>query len=218
MQQQPDPGTRTDVGASIAQKYGLTRSPLWSEVERAYLANNRKCAVCSSTSNIQLHHIFPFHLCHLVYRGDLELDERNFMPLCEEPSNNHHLLLGHLGNFESYNNYAFPDKVGGDAILALVAVLVALDPQLGAEIIKANASWLQASTGRPKPWEQWTPQQRDAFRSLLDQLLPFQATSVASAPIPYSANETPDPAAIATTYHPDTFRGERVATDDQAPA
>jgi len=71
MQQQTNPGT--DVGASIAQKYGLTRSPLWSKVERTYLANNGKCAACPSTSNIQLHHIFPFHLCHLVYRGTWSL-------------------------------------------------------------------------------------------------------------------------------------------------
>ena len=216
MQQQTGPGI--DGGASIAQRYGLTRSPLWSEVERAYLATNRKCTACPSTSNIQLHHIFPFHLCHLVYRGDLELDERNFLPLCEEPVNNHHLLLGHLGNFESYNNYAFPSKVGRDAILVLVAELVALIPGLTAEMIKGNTSWLQASTGRPKPWEQWTPDQRNAFRSLLDQLFPFQKTSIASAPFPYSANEPQNPAAIATTYHPDTSRGDRAATHAPASA
>src|SRR5215467_9444180 len=197
MLEQTGPGT--DTGASVAKSHGLTRSPLWPEVERAYLATNRKCAACTSTSNIQLHHIFPFHLCHLVYRGDLELDERNFLPLCEESENNHHLLLGHLGNFESYNNYAFPTKVGRDAILALVVELVALIPELTAVMIKSNTSWLQASTGRPKPWEQWTPDQKNAFRSLLDQLLPFQKTSFASAPFPYSANEPPNPEAIATT-------------------
>jgi len=86
------------------------------------------------------------------------------MPLCEEQVNNHHLLLGHLGNFESYNNYAFPTTVGRDAITLLLAELVALIPELTAELIKENTSWLQASIGRPKPWEQWGPDQRNSFR------------------------------------------------------
>lgn len=213
MQQQTSPGA--DLGASIAQKYGLTRSPLWQAVKNAYFATeeNKKCAVCPSTSNIQVHHIFPFHLCHLVYRGDLELDERNFMPLCEEPANNHHLLLGHLGDFESYNNFAFPSKVGRDAILALVVELEALIPGLTAVMIRGNTNWLQASTGRPLPWEHWSDKQKNDFRSLLDQLFSFQPTSIAPAPIPYSASEPPDPAAIATTYHPDPSQGGRAATD-----
>lgn len=208
MQQQSSPGT--DVGGSIAQKYGLKRSPLWPETQRAFLASHKQCAACPSTVDIQIHHIFPFHLCHLVYRGDLELDERNFIPLCEESVNDHHLLLGHLGDFESYNNYLTPTKIGRDAILALIAELIAIDPGLAAMMIKANAGWMQASTIRPKPWEQWTPDEKNAFRILLDELLPFQPTATASAPIPYSANEPPDPAAIQTTYH-ENSRGNKAA-------
>src|SRR2546428_13072035 len=98
MQQEPDSTTNKNATlALIKQKYGIQRSDLWPAVEKAFLANSRKCAVCPSSLKPQVHHIYPFHLCHLVYRGDLELDERNFMVLCEENVNNHNLLLGNLG-------------------------------------------------------------------------------------------------------------------------
>jgi hypothetical protein len=48
---------------------------------------------------LQAHHIKPFHLF-----PELELVESNWVPLCEgNPSMNCHLVLGHLGNFASYN-------------------------------------------------------------------------------------------------------------------
>ena len=108
--------------------------------------------------------------------------------------------------------------MGREAILALVAELVMLNPGLAAKMIKGNANWLAASTGRPKPWEQWSPEQKNAFRSLLDQLLPFQPTALAAAPFPYAADQPPDQAAIATTYHAGSGSGGRAATDPSAPA
>ncbi len=50
MQQQPT--SRTDGGASIAQKYGLQHSPLWPRVEKAVLQKFSKCATCSSTAKV----------------------------------------------------------------------------------------------------------------------------------------------------------------------
>jgi 5-methylcytosine-specific restriction endonuclease McrA len=43
--------------------------------------------------NLQVHHIKPFHL-----HPHLELDPQNLITLCE-----HHLLLGHLDAWDSYN-------------------------------------------------------------------------------------------------------------------
>ena len=191
MQQQSSPTPGTDVGTSIAQRYGIARSPLWPRVQRAYLAENGLCAVCSSNSTIQIHHVMPFHLCHLVYRGDLELDERNFIPLCEESGNNHHLLLGHLGNFESYN------QGGRESILGLGKSL----PGLTEDAIKADQAWVTLMDGRPKPWEQWSHAERLAFREILDTTLSFIPTAKASAPYPFLDDGTSNPEALATTYH-----------------
>ena len=192
MQQQSSLTPGTDLGTSIALKYGLKRSPLWAGVQRAYLAKNELCVVCSSNSTIQIHHIMPFHLCHLVYRGDLELDERNFISLCEETGNNHHLLLGHLGNFESYN------QGGRESILALGKSI----PGLSEEAIKADQAWIQLMGSRPKPWEQWSHAEKLAFRQILDTTLPFIATAKASAPYPFLDDGTmPHPDGVATTYH-----------------
>lgn len=186
----PTPGA--DAGTSIALRYGIERSPLWEKTQREYLEANPQCAVCSTNSIIQIHHVMPFHLCHLVYRGDLELDERNFIPLCEEPGNNHHLLLGHLGNFESYNQ-------GGRASILELGKSI---PGLSEEAIKADVAWIQLMGNRPKPWEQWTHAEKLAFRQILDTTLPYDPEGkTAPAPFPFLDDGTSNPEAVATTYH-----------------
>ena len=47
--------------------------------------------------------IFLFHYVVLVGRPDLELDPRNLLTLCIRPDCEHHVLLGYLGDYESYN-------------------------------------------------------------------------------------------------------------------
>jgi hypothetical protein len=186
MQQQPTP--RTDGGASIAQKYGLQRSPLWPRVEKAVLQKFSKCATCSSTATLQVHHIVPFHLCHLVYRGDLELDERNLMVLCEESVNDHHLLVGHLGDFESYNP-------GGRT--AIEGAFIGLSAQQ----IKSDPTWQALMKNRPVPWVQMQHKDRLALRQYLDTNFPFLPTAIASAPFPFLDDGTVNEEAKATTYH-----------------
>ena len=85
MQQEPDSTTNKDATlALIKQKYGIQRSDLWPAVEKAFLANSRKCAVCPSSLKPQVHHIYPFHLCHLVYRGDEDWKTRDHsQPGCQ---------------------------------------------------------------------------------------------------------------------------------------
>lgn len=191
MQQQSSLTPGTDVGTSIAQRYGLKRSPLWPKVQREYLKENPQCAVCSTNTTIQIHHVMPFHFCHLVYRGDLELDERNFIPLCEETGNNHHLLLGHLGSFESYN------QGGRESILALGKAILGLS----AAAIKADKAWMQLMGSRPLPWEKWNHAQRLAFRQILDTTLPYNPTGKnRPEPYPFLDDGTTNPEALATTY------------------
>src|ERR1700732_4714415 len=87
------------------------RSPEWRRVERAHLARQPHCVCCKPGTHgrapLQVHHIFSFHYCRLLGRADLELDDRNLITLCEteegKPAPNHHLLVGHLDDFQSSN-------------------------------------------------------------------------------------------------------------------
>lgn len=56
-----------------------------------------------------MHHIIPFHLA-----PDLELEEDNFIVLCEHgrfKGINCHLLIGHLGNYSRFNASVKIDSV-----------------------------------------------------------------------------------------------------------
>src|SRR6202049_95726 len=87
------------------------RSPEWPRVERVHLQRQPHCICCKPGTNtragLQVHHIFPFHYAIALGRPDLELDDRNLITLCEDeagkPGQNHHLLVGHLDDFESSN-------------------------------------------------------------------------------------------------------------------
>lgn len=57
------------------------------------------CMACGHRGRgLQVHHIKPFHL-----HPNLELDPNNLITLCEIKGREHHLLLGHLDDWESYN-------------------------------------------------------------------------------------------------------------------
>lgn len=78
--------------------FGASRSPRWREVRARHIALNPKCAVCGTKSKVlspnSVHHRIPFHL-----NPEMELDEINLITLCPP----HHLLLGHLMSFKSWN-------------------------------------------------------------------------------------------------------------------
>ena len=78
--------------------FGAQRSSGWAQVRRAFIALHPKCAVCGTRGSLlkpnQVHHRLPFHL-----NPALELDEKNLITLCPP----HHLFVGHLMNFKSYN-------------------------------------------------------------------------------------------------------------------
>lgn len=73
------------------------RSSRWPTVRKAWLKAHRECAACGSTENLEVHHKLPFHLS-----PELELDESNFITLCEG-STNCHFLVGHCKDWQAYN-------------------------------------------------------------------------------------------------------------------
>lgn len=196
---------------SVASALGVQRSEKWDDVRRAHLEINQpeydqtRCAVCQGTGQLQVHHIIPFHLCHLVYRGDLELDERNLMTLCEVSELNHHLLLGHLEDWEIYNP-------AGRAGIIKAFLGQSADNLTAIEIQKAQI-WLQWFDDPQKPlrWTDMQAEDKIKLRNFLDQYLPYIETSdFPASEYPYAftqddaAAERGDPDKIATTYGTDT--------------
>lgn len=128
-------GTSTrDHGLAIARKYGhQERSPEWPAVAHAHLAHEPACRVCGHRGRgLQVHHIKPFHLY-----PELELDPNNLITLCELKGRDHHLLIGHFDDWESYNPQVRSD--------------VKRYHNENARTIRANPDWQQEAAHRPHP-------------------------------------------------------------------
>jgi 5-methylcytosine-specific restriction endonuclease McrA len=96
---------RVDHGARIAYEHGCQRSPHWSRVADEHLLREPACVACGYRGrHVQVHHVKPFHL-----HPDLELDPNNLITLCEARGREHHLLLGHLDSWHSYNEHIRAD-------------------------------------------------------------------------------------------------------------
>ena len=84
--------------------FGAARSGQWSAVRNAFIKENPFCAVCVKRGSLlqpnEVHHLLPFHL-----HPNLELDPDNFIVFCRP----HHILVGHLMNWSSYNLNAKTD-------------------------------------------------------------------------------------------------------------
>jgi 5-methylcytosine-specific restriction endonuclease McrA len=80
--------------------FDCNRSPQWQKVRNVFLKQYPECAVCGSKSNLEVHHIVPFHVNHLK-----ELSPANLITLCENSSKGVtcHLLFGHLGDYKKDN-------------------------------------------------------------------------------------------------------------------
>lgn len=123
---------RVDHGARIASKHGKKRSPEWERVEKEHLVREPACAACGYEGRgLQVHHIKPFHL-----HPALELDPNNLITLCEIKGRDHHLLIGHLDEWESYN-----ERVRTD---------VKRFHKMSADQIRANSAWQEEVRHRPR--------------------------------------------------------------------
>jgi hypothetical protein len=69
------------------------RSPGWESLS-VELRHNACCAFCAKTTNLEVHHVVPFHL-----KPALELDRRNLVVLCRWC----HFVVGHFGRWDQFN-------------------------------------------------------------------------------------------------------------------
>lgn len=83
-----------------ALKGAKPRSSRWRAYRDRWLKTHPTCAACGGKENLIVHHIYPFS-----WPGgeERELDESNFLSLCEADSHNCHLLFGHLLDWQSRN-------------------------------------------------------------------------------------------------------------------
>lgn len=125
--------SRRDHGATVARKYGLARSTEWPRVAKEHLLLEPACRICGHQGQgLQVHHIKPFHLY-----PQLELDPHNLITLCELRGRDHHLLIGHLDDWESYNPNVRAD--------------VKRFHKENATKIRSNPAWQKEVLRRPKP-------------------------------------------------------------------
>jgi hypothetical protein len=62
---------------------------------------------------VQVHHIIPFQYCIVYGRPELEFNPKNLISLCEGPgTNDHHVAIGHLGDFQHLNQDVLTDITG----------------------------------------------------------------------------------------------------------
>ena len=149
-----------------AARLGIHRSPEWHKVEQLHLRMEPRCACCTdhaASAPLQVHHIFPFHYAIALGRPDLELDQRNLITLCESEGGsavqNHHLLIGHLDDFQSSN-------------LDVVRDATRLYRGMTATQIKASACWQAAVGKRLKPLAQMSPGEKLQFVQLMNRTFP----------------------------------------------
>src|SRR5262245_55326469 len=80
-----------------ARKPSVRRSSQWPALRKRWLAEHPKCEGCGRTDELEVHHKVPVHV-----RPTRELDETNLMTLCQHPTWNCHLIIGHCGDWHDY--------------------------------------------------------------------------------------------------------------------
>lgn len=89
------------LGINFGKIRYATRSPRWKKIRKDFLAQNKACAACGSSKDLEAHHIIPVHI-----DPSLELDSNNLIVLCSKSC---HLLIGHLMDFRSWNSNVIND-------------------------------------------------------------------------------------------------------------
>jgi len=78
----------------------FARAAGWPELRDRWLKDHPHCAYCGRGTRLAVHHKYPVSWP----RGtELELSENNLITLCEWPTMNCHLWIGHLGDWSSRN-------------------------------------------------------------------------------------------------------------------
>lgn len=152
---------------AIRQTFQLDRSPAWPDVAKNFRIAHPYCAACGGTQQLNIHHKFPFHYVVLCQRPDLELDPRNLLTLCAYHDCEHHVLLGHLDDYESYN--------------PRVLEFVKKYSDMTSRQIRADAAWQETAAKKPKHLDQMSATEMDAFKKMLDAKFPPNAAIMAKA-------------------------------------
>lgn len=159
-----------DAGLLVAQTIGITeRSSKWATFQKNYLIKNNYCITCgkakkyTNNNGLQVHHIIPYHICIELNRPDLELDERNLITLCQTDfdikTENHHLLIGHLNDWESFNKTVLPNaKLNFHSQTS--------------QKIKLNAKWLKKTFKRPKRINDMSSIEKEALKKYINKRFP----------------------------------------------
>ncbi len=95
-----------DIVQGKASLNSTKRSAQWVKVRKEHLKQHSLCEVCGSKTNLNVHHIKPYHS-----HPELELTPENLITLCENTKKgiNCHLLIGHLGNYKKINPHCIED-------------------------------------------------------------------------------------------------------------
>ncbi len=151
--------TATDMMRMLADS-GHRRSAKWHARRLVHLKRQRACLVCGSANPLwlEVHHKYPFHFVVELGRPDLELDERNLYTICDQHEDKHHLLVGHLGDYRSYN--------------PKLEYTLAMTRGLLASQIQSLREWQTLAHTRPKPLPEMSPVERKELKTLLDALYP----------------------------------------------
>ena len=194
---------------SAHESVGLKRSEKWPEVERTFRESHSTCAACDSTV-VQVHHVLPFHFAILLGRPDLELDPNNLITLCEkekgEEAQDHHLLLGHLDDFQSYNK-----DVRASAVIF---------HEQDEATIKADAGWQAMAQAKPPVWAAMSDDDKAAMRALMDEWYPLsERLFVEPAPFTEPTPLGPDvalPGQLTAAPGPSQKSPEQLMAEEQA--
>jgi hypothetical protein len=108
---------------------------------------------------INVHHIIPFDIAASCGRPDLELDFRNLITLCEGVWNHHH-VVGHFGDWQSYNRHVRSDAKRPECM-----------GQPG-EKIRKMAWWAAEHQDRPEHARSAAPSDKADMKALLDRMFP----------------------------------------------
>ncbi len=95
------------------------RGSKWESVRKEFLRAHPLCAYCGGTERLQVHHVHQFDEMTDAQRGTDspggEYDFENLITLCEVQPEDHHLRIGHSGNFKTSNPNVKADCVRHEA-------------------------------------------------------------------------------------------------------
>jgi len=136
------------------------RSGHWPTVQHHFVKDNPLCAVCKRGHDevkLNVHHQIPFSYCIELSRPELELEPENLVTLCVS-GENHHLYIGHLDDFHSYN----PDVQHDIKHYANKSKLKILN----------DRQWRLKKQHRPQPAHKMSDQEKEQLREYLNVRFP----------------------------------------------